>query len=53
MYENIIIIPFRNRDEHLEYYIKNAVPLIQEYLPNSKVVVVEQMKVNYLIAVLY
>ena len=42
MYENIIIIPFRNRDEHLEYYIKNAVPLIQEYLPNSKVVVVEQ-----------
>jgi len=42
MYENIIIIPFRKRDVHLEYYIKNTVPLLQEHLPNSKVVVVEQ-----------
>ena len=42
MYENIIAIPFRNRDEHLEYFIKNTVPLIQQHLPNSKVVVIEQ-----------
>ena len=42
MYENIIAIPFRNRQEHLEYFIKNTVPLLQEYLPNSKVVVIEQ-----------
>ena len=42
MYENIIAIPFRNRDKHLEYFIKNTVPLFQEHLPNSKVVVVEQ-----------
>ena len=42
MYDNIIIIPFRNRDEHLEYFIKNTVPLIQQHLPNSKVVVIEQ-----------
>lgn len=42
MYENIITIPFRNRDDHLEYFIKNTVPLFQQYLPNSKVVVVEQ-----------
>jgi len=42
MYENIIVIPFRNRDEHLDYFIKNTVPLFQEYLPNTKVVVVEQ-----------
>jgi len=42
MYENIIAIPFRNRDRHLEYFIKNTVHLLQEYLPNSKVVVIEQ-----------
>lgn len=44
MYENIIAIPFRNRDRHLEYFIKNTVPLLQQYLPNSKVVVIEQNK---------
>ena len=42
MYENIIVIPFRNRDSHLEFFIKNTVPLLQEHLPNGKVVVVEQ-----------
>ena len=42
MYDNIIIIPYRNRELHLNFLIKNMVPLIQEYLPNSKVVVVEQ-----------
>jgi len=42
MYENIIAIPFRNRDAHLEYFIKNTAPLLQQHLPNSKVVVVEQ-----------
>ena len=42
MHDNIIIIPYRNREAHLDYFIKNTVPLIQEYLPNSKVVVIEQ-----------
>lgn len=42
MYENIIAIPFRNRDKHLEYFITNSVPLLDMNLPNSKVVVVEQ-----------
>ena len=42
MYENIIAIPYRDREEHLEYFITNTVPLIQKYLPNSKIVVVEQ-----------
>ena len=41
-YENIIAIPFRNRDRHLDYFIKNTVSLFQEHLPNSKVLVVEQ-----------
>ena len=42
MYDNIIAIPYRNRDNHLKYYIENAIPLIQEHLPNTKVVVIEQ-----------
>ena len=42
MYENIIIIPYRHREKHLEYFIKNTIPLFQKYLPNTKVVIVEQ-----------
>jgi hypothetical protein len=42
MYTNIIAVPYRNRETHLEYFIQNTVPLIQEYLPNSRVVVIEQ-----------
>lgn len=42
MYDNIIIIPYRNREAHLDYFIKNTVPLIEEFMPNSKVVVIEQ-----------
>ena len=42
MYENIIFIPYREREQHLKYFIENTVPLIQSNLPNSKVVVIEQ-----------
>ena len=42
MYENVIVIPYRNRETHLKYFIDNTVPLIEEYLPNTKVVVIEQ-----------
>ena len=44
MYSNIIAIPFRDRNQHLEYFIKNTIPLLEEHLPNTKVVVVEQNK---------
>lgn len=42
MHENIVVIPYRNRQEHLDYFIKNTVPLFEKWLPNTKVVVVEQ-----------
>jgi beta-1,4-galactosyltransferase 1 len=42
MYENIIFIPYREREQHLKYFIENTVPLIQSNLSNSKVVVIEQ-----------
>lgn len=42
MYDNIIVIPYRNRQRHLNYFIDNSIPLIKQYLPNTKVVVIEQ-----------
>ena len=42
MYDTIIIIPYRAREKHLEYYIENTVPLLKKHMPNSKVVVIEQ-----------
>lgn len=41
-FENIIIIPYRDRAEHLQYFIKNVVPLIVEHMPKTRIVVVEQ-----------
>ena len=42
MLSNAIIIPYRDRRKHLEYFIDNTVPLIQKHLPHTKVIVVEQ-----------
>lgn len=42
MLDNLIVIPYRNRESHWEYFLKNTVPLIEKNLPNSKVVVIEQ-----------
>lgn len=44
MYNNIIIIPYRDRKKHLEYFIENTIPLIDKHLPNTLVLVVEQNK---------
>jgi hypothetical protein len=41
-FENVIIIPYRNRKEHLEQFIKDVIPLFEKYLNPFKVVVVEQ-----------
>ena len=42
MYENIIIIPFRDREEHLKYFIENTAEIIKKNLPNTKIIVIEQ-----------
>ena len=42
IYKNIIVIPYRNREEHLKYFINKSVPLIKETMPETKIVVVEQ-----------
>jgi hypothetical protein len=42
MYKNIIIVPYRNRKEHLDIFIRDAIPLFEKYLQPFKVVIVEQ-----------
>lgn len=42
MYKNIIIVPYRNRKEHLDILIRDAVPEYEKYLQPFKVVIVEQ-----------
>ena len=41
-YTNIILIPYRNRKEHLDIFIKDVIPLFEKYLKPFKVVVIEQ-----------
>ena len=38
----ILIIPYRDREEHLKYFKNNAIPLLKKYIPDIKIIVVEQ-----------
>ena len=42
IYSNVIIIPYRNRKEHLDLFIKDVIPLFETYLKPFKLVVIEQ-----------
>lgn len=48
MIENLIIIPYRNRKEHLNYFIKKSWPLIEENIANPFLLIVEQNQDNKL-----
>jgi len=39
---NTILIPYRNREEQLEYLIKNTIPLIKKNMDNVKILIIEQ-----------
>ena len=41
-YTNIILIPYRNRKEHLDIFIKDAIPLFEKHLQPFKVIIIEQ-----------
>jgi len=41
-FENVIIIPYRNRKEHLDLFIKDVIPLFEKYLKPFKVIIIEQ-----------
>ena len=42
--KNIIIIPYRERQEHLNYWIKHSYPKLNNTLENLEVIIVEQCK---------
>lgn len=42
MYDNIIFVPYRNRQEHFDIFLKEAVPLFIKYLGKCKIVIIEQ-----------
>jgi hypothetical protein len=39
---NVILIPYRNRKEHLDIFIKDIIPLFEKYLQPFKLVIIEQ-----------
>ena len=42
---NIILIPYRDRQDHLNYFIKNTLPILQKYLNPLKIIIIEQNNV--------
>ena len=41
-YDSIIVIPYRNRLEHLNYFLENTYPLIKKNMNNCKIIIIEQ-----------
>ena len=41
-YKNIILIPYRNRKDHLNIFIRDVIPLFNKYLKPYKLVIIEQ-----------
>ena len=42
MYENVILIPYRNREENLNYFLNNSWGLIKANVNNVKLVIIQQ-----------
>ena len=42
MYKNVLIIPYRHREKHLEFFLENTWPLIEKNMESTKLVIVEQ-----------
>lgn len=40
--KTILIIPFRNREKHLNYFLNNSLPRLNIVIPNLQVIIVEQ-----------
>ena len=46
--DTVILIPYRNRQKQLLYFIQHSAPIINKYLPTSKIVVMRQTNDNQL-----
>lgn len=44
MSKTILIIPYRDRQTHLDYFLKNSLPKIKNIIPNVEVLIVEQIE---------
>jgi hypothetical protein len=44
MYDTIIIIPYRDRNDQLKKFIEESVPLFEKHLSNFKLLIIEQEK---------
>ena len=42
LYDSIILIPYRNRETHLKYFLDNTLPIFNKLLPNNKVIILHQ-----------
>lgn len=42
----LILLPYRDRKQHLDIFIKNIAPLLKKYITNVKIVIIEQSQDN-------
>ena len=42
MQKTVIIIPYRDREKHLKYFLENSFPKLKNLIPNIEIIVVEQ-----------
>lgn len=40
--KTIILIPYRNREEHLKYFLENTAPKLKEKIENLEILIIEQ-----------
>ena len=40
--KTILIVPYRNRESHLHYFLENSFPKLKEVIPDLEIIVVEQ-----------
>ena len=40
---NTILVPYRNRERDLKYFLENSYPLLKKNMDNLKIVVIEQV----------
>ena len=42
----LILVPYRDREQHLDIFIKKLAPLLKKHIINIKIVIIEQSQDN-------